>query len=229
MGSFTTLKAADGQELQAYVALPEGAPIGGLVVVQEIFGVNESIRKVADSYAQDGFVAVAPAIFDRTEKGVELGYEGPDMQRAFGLMQKLNMDTVLLDVAAAFEEAKAKSGKDVGVIGFCYGGLTSWMAATRGETVKLKPACTVAYYPGGIGGAAAEEPVCPVMVHVGTADSHVGSDQIDAVRAAHPEVEIFTYAGAEHGFANDSRTSYDPEAAKIARERSLEFLKANIA
>ena len=229
MGSFTTLKAADGHELQAYVAMPEGTPVGGLVVVQEIFGVNQSIRDVADSYAKDGFVAVAPAIFDRYERDVELGYDQADMQKAFALYGKLNPDTVLLDVAAAFGEAKEKSGKDVGVMGFCYGGLTSWLSATRGETVKIQPACTVGYYAGGVGSVAKEEPVCPVMLHFGLADSHIGQEQVEAVRSAHPEVQIFLYEGAEHGFGNHMRSSFNPEAAKIARERTLAFLKENIA
>jgi carboxymethylenebutenolidase len=229
MGSFTTLNAADGHELQAYVAMPVGEPIGGLVVVQEIFGVNQSIRDVADSYAADGFVAVAPAIFDRYERNLELGYEGEDLQKAFALYGQLNPDTVLLDVAAAFDEAKAKSGKDVGVVGFCYGGLTSWLAATRGETVKMQPACTVGYYAGGIGKVATEEPVCPVMLHFGSADSHIGLEQVEAVRTAHPEVTIYLYEGAEHAFANHRRTSFNPEAASLARERTLAFLKENIA
>lgn len=229
MGSFKTLKATDGHELQAYVAIPEGPPVGGLVVIQEIFGVNASIRKVADAYAKDGFVAVAPSIFDRTEKGVELTYEDEDLKKAYALMQKLNSDTVLLDVAAAFEEAKAKSGKDVGVIGFCYGGFMSWLAATRGEDLKMQPACTIGYYPGGIDKVATEDPSCPVMLHIGGADTHIGPEQIKPVRLAHPEVEIHIYDGAEHGFANDMRASFNPEAAKLARERTLGFLKTHIA
>jgi carboxymethylenebutenolidase len=229
MGSFTTVKAADGHELKAYVAMPEGTPIGGLVVVQEIFGVNESIRSVADSYAKDGFVAVAPAIFDRFERDVELGYTGDDLKKAFDFYGKLNLDITLLDVAAAFHEAKARSGKDVAVLGFCYGGLTSWVAATRGNTVGIEPACTVGYYAGGVGNLAKEDPSCPVLLHFGGADSHIGSDQIDAVRTAHPEVEIHLYDGAGHGFANAWRAESNPEAAKLARERSLAFLKANLA
>ncbi|NYF80163.1 dienelactone hydrolase family protein [Granulicella arctica] len=229
MGSFTTVKAADGHELQAYVATPEGTPVGGLVVVQEIFGVNKSIRGVADAYAKDGFVAVAPAIFDRYERDLELGYEGEDMKKAYELYGKLNPDTVLLDVAAAFEEAKARSGKDVGVLGFCFGGRMSWLAATRGEMVKIQPACTVGYYAGGVGNVATEEPSCPVLLHFGGADTHIGSDQIEAVRTAHPEVEIHLYEGALHGFANEMRAEYDQEAAKLARERSLTFLKTHIA
>jgi carboxymethylenebutenolidase len=229
MGNFTALKAADGHELQAYVAMPAGAAIGGLVVVQEIFGVNQSIRDVAESYAKEGFVAVAPAIFDRYERGVELGYDGGDMQKAVGLYGKLNPDTVLLDIAAAYEEAKSKSGKDVAVMGFCYGGLTSWLGATRGETFEMQPACTIGYYAGGIGSVAAEEPSCPVLLHFGGADSHIGPEQVEAVREAHPEVEVYMYSGAEHGFANHMRPSFNADAAKLAGERTLAFLRANLA
>ena len=110
----------------------------------------------------------------------------------------------LLDVAAAFAEAKKEQGS-VAVVGFCFGGLMSWLAATRGEDLMMQPACTVAYYPGGVGGVAKEEPSCPVMVHIGESDSHIGTDQVEAVRAAHPEVQVFMYPGAEHGFAGSDR------------------------
>jgi carboxymethylenebutenolidase len=205
-----------------------GEPIGALVVIQEIFGVNPSIQSVADSYAKDGFVAVAPAIFDRIEKGVFLGYGPEDMKKAYSLYPQLDGDKALLDIAAAYEYAQG-TGKGVGVLGFCYGGLMSWLSATRGENVKMQPACCVGYYAGGIGKFAAEEPSCPVLLHFGAADDHIGKDQIDAVRTAHPDVEIYLYEGAGHAFANPDRPSYVAEAAKLARERSLEFLKGNIA
>jgi carboxymethylenebutenolidase len=228
MSEWVKLTATDGHELSAYVAKPEGEVIGALVVVQEIFGVNAHIRSVADGYAKDGFIVLAPALFDRIEKSVELKYEGEDMQKAFGFYQKLNPDTALLDVAAAFEHLKAE-GKGIGVIGYCYGGFMSWLSATRGESFKMQPACCVGYYAGGIGNVAKEEPSCPVMLHFGGNDSHIGPEQVDAVRSAHPEVEIFVYEGAEHGFNCDARSSYNPEAAKLARQRSLEFLKTHIA
>jgi carboxymethylenebutenolidase len=200
-----------------------------LVVIQEIFGVNPSIQSVADSYAKDGFVAIAPAIFDRIEKGVILGYGPEDMNKAFAqYYPQLNPKTALLDIAAAYEYAQG-TGKGVGVLGFCYGGLMSWLSATRGEDVKMQPACCVGYYAGGIGKFAAEEPSCPVLLHFGAADDHIGQEQVEAVRAAHPEVEIYLYEGAGHAFANPDRPSYVAEAAKLARERSLEFLKGNIA
>jgi carboxymethylenebutenolidase len=228
MSEWVQLKAADGHELSAYVARPDGEPLGALVVVQEIFGVNAHIRGVADGYAKDGFLVIAPALFDRFEKGVELKYEGEDMQKAFGFYQKLNPETALLDVAAAFRHVKAEDIK-AGVIGYCYGGFMSWLSATRGLAAGMAPACTVGYYAGGIGNVAAEQPSCPVLLHFGGSDTHIGPEQIDAVRSAHPDVKIYVYDDAEHGFNCDARSSYNPEAAKLARERSLEFLKSHIA
>jgi carboxymethylenebutenolidase len=228
MSEWVNLTASDGHELSAYVAKPEAEAIGALIVIQEIFGVNQSIRNVADSYAKDGFVAIAPALFDRFGKGIELTYEGEDMKKAFELYGKLNPDIQLLDIAAAYEFLKA-TGKGIGVIAFCYGGLLSWLTATRGEDLKMQPACAVGYYAGGIGKVAAEEPSCPVQLHFGAADDHIGADQVDAVRSAHPEVEIFLYEGAGHAFANEARSSFVPAAADLARKRSLEFLKTHIA
>jgi carboxymethylenebutenolidase len=229
MSEWVQLKAADGHELSAYVATPEGKTVGALVVVQEIFGVNAHIRSVADGYAKDGFVVIAPALFDRYEKGVELKYEGEDMKRAFEFYQKLNPETALLDVAASFKHVAAE-GTKVGVIGYCYGGFMSWLSATRGPSAGMTPGCTVGYYAGGIGSVAAEQPSCPVMLHFGGKDTHIGPEQIDAVRAQnYPDVTIYVYDEAEHGFNCDARGSYNPEAAKLARERSLEFLKKNLA
>lgn len=228
MGQFQKLTASDGHVLDAYVATPEGTPIGGLVVVQEIFGVNAHIRRVADGYAKDGFLVVAPAIFDRIEKNVELAYEGEDWPKAVGYMQKLDPSTVLKDVAAAFEYAKQNTGKAVSVVGYCYGGFTSWLSATRGASVGIAPACCVGYYPGGVGTVATEQPTCPVMLHFGAEDTHIGPEQIEAVRNAHPDVTIYVYEGAEHGFNCDARSSYNPASAALARERSLAFLKAHL-
>jgi carboxymethylenebutenolidase len=228
MGEWTRLKADDGHELGAYVAKPAGEAIGALVVVQEIFGVNPSIRGVADEYAREGFLAIAPALFDRFEPNLELGYGEADMKKAFALYPKLDPNVSLLDIAAAFHHVK-DAGHATGVMGFCYGGLTAWLSAVRGENVRMQPDCCVGYYAGGIGKFAAEEPVCPVMLHFGSADDHIGRDQIDAVRTAHPEVEIYLYEGVGHAFANPDRPSYNAAAAKLAHERSLKFLKANLA
>jgi carboxymethylenebutenolidase len=228
MSEWVNLKAGDGHELQGYVATPEGEAIGALIVVQEIFGVNPSIQAVADSYAKSGFLAIAPALFDRFERGLQLGYEGEDRAKAFDLYGKLNPDTQLLDIAAAYEYLRA-SGKGIAVVGFCYGGLLAWLSATRGEELKMQPACCVGYYAGGIGKVAAEEPVCPVLLHFGADDSHIGADQLDAVRAAHPEVEICVYEGAGHAFANPDRVDYVAKAANLADARTLKFLQENVA
>jgi len=228
MSEQVKLKAQDGHELAAYVARPTGESRGAVVLIQEIFGINSHIRSVADGYAKEGYTTIAPALFDRTERGVELKYEGEDMQKAFALMQKLNPDTALLDVAAAFKHVQSENPAGIGVVGFCYGGLMSWLSATRGEQAGMKPNCCIAYYPGGIGNVVKEQPSCPVMVHVGLADTHIGQEQIDAVRQAHPEVQVFTYEGAGHGFNRIHEASYYEPAAKLAYQRTLDFLKSNI-
>ena len=228
MGDWIKLKADDGHELGAYVATPAREAIAAIVVVQEIFGVNKSIRNVADDYAREGFLAIAPAIFDRYERDLELGYGEADMKKAFGIYPNLDPKIQLLDIAAAFHHAK-QMDKPTGVLGFCYGGLISWLSATRGEDFKMQPDCCVGYYAGGIGKVAAEQPVCPVMLHFGADDTHLGKDQVDAVRNAHPEVDIFLYDGVGHAFANPDRPSYNAAAAAVARKRSVAFLKENLA
>jgi len=223
MSEHVTLKAADGHELGAYVARPKGDPIAGLVVVQEIFGVNAHIRSVADGYAKDGFLAVAPALFDRIERGVELGYEGADMQRALSFVPKLDIEKSSADVAAAFEFAASATGKKVGVVGYCFGGTLAWLAAAR-----LKPAAAVGYYGGYIAKFAAEKLSAPTMLHFGKQDAHIPAEDVEKVHTAHPEVEIYWY-DAGHGFNCDARASYDKASAELARQRSLSFLKKHLA
>jgi carboxymethylenebutenolidase len=222
MGEHTTLKSADGHEFGAYVARPEDEPIAGLVVIQEIFGVNAHIRSVADGYAKDGFVAVAPALFDRIERNVELGYEGVDVQKAMSFIPLLNVDNAVTDIAAALEFAKSASGKEAGVVGYCFGGTLAWLAATR-----LHPGAAVGYYGGRIGNYAAENPSAPVMLHFGKKDTHIPAAEVEKVHAAHREVEIFWY-DAGHAFNCEPRPSYNPGAAHDARARSLSFLKKHL-
>jgi carboxymethylenebutenolidase len=222
MSEHVKLEAGDGHELDAYVAHPEGGPIAGLVVVQEIFGVNRHIRSVADGYAKDGFLAVAPALFDRYERGLELGYEGEDMQKAMSLISGLNLDDALKDTAAAVEYARKQTGKKTGVIGYCFGGSIAWLAAAR-----LGVNAAVGYYGGHIAKFADEHPKSPIMLHFGKLDQHIPKESIDAVQAANPEVPIFWY-DAGHGFNCNDRASYNAEAAKLAKERSLEFLKKHL-
>jgi len=222
MGEYVTLTALDGHKLGAYVARPDGDPIAGLVVVQEIFGVNAHIRSVADGYAKDGFLAIAPALFDRIQPGVELKYEGEDFKTGMSLAQKLVPDLSLADIAAASDFVCSSTGKKVGIIGYCYGGTMAWLAATR-----LHPEAAVGYYGGQIAKHIDEEPAVPVMLHFGRQDNHIPAADVEKIQAAHPEVEIYWY-DAGHGFNCDARASFNAPSAKEARERSLQFLKKHL-
>jgi carboxymethylenebutenolidase len=224
MGEHVTLRAMDGFELDGYVARPAGEPIAGLVVVQEAFGVNAHIRSVTDEWAQDGFLAVAPALFDRVERGVELGYTGEDLQKGVSLIRRGNPEDRVRDLAAALDYARKESGKKAGVIGYCLGGSMAWLAATR-----LDPSAAVGYYGGQILAYAGEQPKAPIILHFGLKDDHIPKEQVDAkVGAAHPEIPVYWY-DAGHGFNCTPRASYNAEAAKLARERSLEFLQEKLA
>ena len=216
MGEQVSLTAADGHELAAYVARPEGPAKGGLVVVQEIFGVNAHIRAVADGFARDGYLAVAPALFDRIRPGIELGYEADDVAEGRALRPQVSWEATMHDVAAAMGLA-AEAGK-VGVIGYCWGGSVAWLAACR-----LSPAAAVCYYGGHIHEFRDEKPACPVMFHFGEEDAGIPLGQARAVHDAHPDAAFFTYP-AGHGFNCDLRGSYHAESAALARQRSLEFL-----
>jgi carboxymethylenebutenolidase len=218
MGHHIELTAADGHRLSAYLAEPQVKPRGGIVVVQEIFGVTRHIRAVADEYAAAGFLAVAPALFDRVERGVDLPYT--DMQKGSGYVKALNNDQVLLDVQAAVERASA-AGK-VGVVGYCWGGTIAYLAAAR-----LKIAAAVAYYGGGIHNHTAEKPRVPVMFHFGEKDAHIPRSAVEGIRAAYPEGTYHLYP-AGHGFNCTDRASFEPESAKLALQRSLEFLHRHI-
>lgn len=224
MSEHVQLRARDDHEFDAYVAHPEGQPIAGLVVVQEAFGVNSHIRSVTDGWAKDGFLAVAPALFDRVQRSVEFGYNAEEMQKGMALVRRGDTADRVKDLAAAIDYARRKTGKKVGVIGYCLGGSMAWLAATR-----LHPDAAVGYYGGQIVTYAGEKPKAPILLHFGKEDTHIPKEQIDSkVAAAHPEVGIFWYEGAGHGFNTSDRASYNPAAAKLARERSLEFLKEHL-
>lgn len=217
------LTASDGHQLDGYVARPADEPIAGLVVIQEIFGVNQHIRSVADSYARDGFLAVAPALFDRVQRGVELPYDGPEAKRGMEIRQKLTIEDAVKDVDAALQYVRQQTGKKSGVIGYCFGGLLAWLSATR-----LNPDVAVGYYAGGIGNFASEDPHAAVQLHFGRLDTHISAEQVNKVKDAHPEVEIHWYENAGHGFNCDMRSSYNPEAATLARSRALAFLQQHL-
>jgi carboxymethylenebutenolidase len=215
MHSFISLTAADGHALSAWLSKPAGTPKGAIVVLQEIFGVNSHIRDVTDRFAAEGYLAIAPALFDRVQKGFECGYGADDRQTAIGLMGKIQIDKALLDIDAAIGEVK-QAGQ-VGIVGFCFGGLLSWLSACR-----LKPNAAVAYYGGRIDQFKDEHPRCPVMAHFGRKDAHIPLTAVDSFQAAHPELPIHLY-DADHGFSCDQRPSFDPAAHQLAWSRTLEF------
>ncbi|HEX9647400.1 MAG TPA: dienelactone hydrolase family protein [Alphaproteobacteria bacterium] len=222
-GKFVELNAADDHRYQAYhvEAGGEHGRRGGLVVVQEIFGVNSHVRSVADGFAAQGYEVYAPAVFDRVERHVELGYTDQDIERGFALKEKCDMTGVLLDVQAPIATMRPEG--TVGIVGYCWGGLISWMAACR--TIGLSGA--VCYYGGGIAQNLAHKPRCPVLMHFGSRDKHISAADVDAVRAAQPGVEILVY-DADHGFNCDQRGSYDAPSAKQALERTLAFFRAHV-
>jgi len=223
MGTHIELTAADGHRLAAYRADPAGKPRGALVVVQEIFGVNSHIRGVADGYAADGYVAIAPALFDRTERGVEIGYSQPEIDRGRAIMQKLSMDNALKDVAAAAAFAAAATGKSVGIVGYCWGGTVAWVASAKLDGL----ACSAPYYGGGILANKDLKPRCPVLLHFGETDHAIPIGDVRAWLGARPELAAHVYA-AGHGFNCDQRGSYHADSAKLARSRTLEFFRKHL-
>jgi carboxymethylenebutenolidase len=215
MGLDVELTAADGHRLSAYLAEPAGKPRGGIVVIQEIFGITRHIRAVADQYAAAGFLTAAPALFDRVERNVDVPYT--DMQTGFGYVKALNTDQVMLDIQAGIDRVASATGK-VGVVGYCWGGSMAYLAAAR-----LKIAAAVAYYGGGIHNHTAEQPRAPVMFHFGENDAHIPLSAVEQIKAAYPQGSYHLYP-AGHGFNCTDRASFDAACAKLALERSLEFL-----
>jgi carboxymethylenebutenolidase len=224
VGKSIQLTAKDGHVFGAYVAEPPGKPRGGLVVIQEIFGVNAHIRWVADGYAADGYYVVAPALFDRTERDVEIGYEAADRDKGIALRRALNDDQVLLDIEASVQAAQ--SGGKVGIVGFCFGGSMAWLSAARVPGL----AASVGYYGGQIAGMLDEKPQCPVMLHFGELDASIPLADAEKVKTTLESsgTPVFIYAGAGHAFNRYGNQAWHEESATLARERTLAFLRENV-
>jgi len=214
------LLAGDGIHLSAYVAKPQGRPRGAIVVVQEIFGVNSHIRRVAEQYAAEGYVAVAPAMFDRLQKGVDLGYDAASVQSGVALMMKASNDGVIADLNAAIG-AVAHAGA-VGMVGYCWGGRITYLAGCRTNI-----AAGVAYYGGGITQLLPATPRCPMMFHFGEHDAHIPPADVGKIRAAFPQGVYHLYP-AGHGFNCSDRADFDAASARLAFERSIEFFRKHI-
>ncbi len=215
------LTAADGHRLSAYRAGPQDAK-RALVVVQEIFGVNRHMRHVSDVFAQAGYAVVCPALFDRAERNVELGYEQADIQQGLALRAKIAPEQVLADIEAA--AAALPKGAKRGIVGYCWGGTVAWWGATRSASFNAA-SC---WYGGGIAAAKDETPRCPVQMHFGEVDQSIPMTDVEAIRAAQPGVEIFVYRGAGHGFGCEERGSYKPDDAALAHKRTLEFFARHL-
>ncbi len=222
MGQPIKLEASDGVEIGAWRAYPVGAPRGGVVVIsQEIMGVNHHIRTVADLYAAQGYLAIAPAVFDRVEPEFEVGYDGPSTQRGMAVVGKMYFDKALLDIAAAIDIAQS-AGK-VGIVGYCFGGTMAWLAAGRLPGV----AAASCYYGGRIVALKDETPRAPAILHFGALDDHIPLAGVRQFEAAHPGLPVYVY-DAGHGFNCDERGSYDAASAALARTRTLELFGRNV-
>ena len=229
MGQFIHLTSADGFAVPAYVAQPPGNAKAAIVVIQEIFGVNSHIQAVTDRFAAQGYLAIAPAMFERVTPGVNLGYQPDDMTAGMGLKaaaSDLPIPGVMQDIQAAIDYVARQTGGKVGVIGFCWGGLLTWQAACTLKGISA----AAPYYGGGMTAPSeiARQPKCPVMAHFGEKDHYIPMDGVRSFAAAHPEVAVHTY-DADHGFNCDQRGSFNEAAATLARARTLAFFAEKLA
>jgi carboxymethylenebutenolidase len=220
MGEMTTLMARDGHEFNAWLCPATGAPRGAIVIAQEIFGVNRHIRGVADGFAADGYLTIAPCLYDRVRRGIELGYSEKETQEGRGYRLQIPKEKTLADLAASVNVVK-HSGR-VAVIGYCWGGTLAYLSAC-----DLPVSCAVAYYGGQIKDHLDKRPKRPVMYHFGDRDPYIPASDVEKIRAADPNGTFHVYP-ADHGFNCEERGSYDAASAQLARERTLAFLVAQL-
>ena len=229
MSETVQLKAQDGVNCPAYVARPAAKSQGAVVVLQEIFGVNSHIRSLADGFAEQGYLAIAPHAFQRVQPGLELGYDAQDVAQGRVLkaaVEALPAPGVMADIASAIAFCAENTGGKVAVVGYCWGGLLVWRSACTLPGLSA----AIAYYGGGMTAPAEaqRQSLCPVLCHFGELDHAIPMDGVTAFARAQPKVEIHTYA-AQHGFNCDQRGAYDAAAAALARERTLGFLANHLA
>lgn len=222
MGQDIKLKASDGFQLGGYRAEPAGAPKGAVVVIQEIFGVNHHIRSVCDRLAAAGYVAVAPSIFDRIEPNFQSGYSPDEVAVARKFVANPDYPAMLLDTQAAIDAVKNVG--PVGIIGFCLGGSVAYAAATKLSGLSA----AIGYYGGAVVRSADDKPKVPTQLHFGEKDAGIPLSDVDTIKAKRPDVEVYVYPGAQHGFNCDERASYDKASADIAWPRSLDFFAKHL-
>lgn len=218
--SHLQLRASDGHTFSAYLVKPEGAARGAVVVIQEVFGVTGHIERVAEQYAAQGYLAIAPALFDRQERGVNLPYDEAGVAKGIQLMNNADRAGLIADLNATID-AVSHAGP-VGMVGFCWGGAVTYIAACRTNI-----AAAVVYYGGGIANMLDETPRCPTLFHFGDRDAHIPLADVERIRAAFPQGQYHVYA-ADHGFNCTDRSSYDAAAAHLALGRTLEFFRQHL-
>jgi carboxymethylenebutenolidase len=216
------LTAADSFKLGGYRADPAGKPKGAVVVIQEIFGVNKNIRSTCDEFAALGYVAIAPALFDRTKRDFESGYSPDEVTEARKFLANPDIGAMLRDTQAAIDEVKAAG--PVGIVGFCLGGSIAFLAACRLNGLSA----AAGYYGGMIAKNADEKPKCPVMLHFGATDPSIPLTDVETIKQKRPEMEVFVYDAAGHAFSNSDRPNYHKPSAEIAGKRTQEFLAKNL-
>ncbi len=214
------LTAADGHRFEAFEAGNVNAP-RCLVVVQEIFGVNAHMRLVSERLAGFGYRVLSPALFDRVERNAELGYAPEDMKKGVALRSQIADEAVLADIEAT---AAALGDRPIGIIGYCWGGSLAWVGATQTERFKA----AIGWYGGQIVKTKDAAPNCPVQLHFGEVDAGIPLSDVEAIKAAHPEIPVFVYPGAQHGFGCEARPSYSPKDAELAELRSLAFFAEHL-
>ena len=222
VGKDIKLTASDQFKLGAYRADPAATPKAAVVVIQEIFGVNHHIRSICDRLAHNGYVAVAPSIFDRTEPNFQSGYSPDEVAVARKFVASPDWAAMLRDTQAAIDAVQSVG--PVGIIGFCLGGSIAYAAATKLSGLKA----SVGYYGGAIVRFADDKPKVPTQLHFGEEDAGIPLSDVETIRAKRPDVEVFVYPGAQHGFSCDERPSYDKTSADIAWPRSLEFFAKHL-
>ena len=222
MGQTITLTASDGFKLGGYRAEPPSKPKAAIVVIQEIFGVNSHIRDICDRFAKEGYVAVAPAIFDRVEPNFQSGYSPDEVATARKFVANPDWAAMLRDTQAAIDSVKEIG--PVGIVGFCLGGSIAYGAATKADGLRA----AVGYYGGAIVRFADDKPQVPTLLHFGEKDTGISMADVDTIKSKRPDVEIQVYPGAQHGFNCDERASYDKPSSDLAWQRTLAFFSKHL-
>jgi carboxymethylenebutenolidase len=222
LGKHVSLTAADSFKLGGYRADPAGKPKGAVVVIQEIFGVNSHIRNLCDRFAQQGYVAIAPALFDRQQKDFQSGYSPEEVAEARKFIANPDWNVMLKDTQAAIDEVK--SAGPVAVVGYCMGGSIAFLAATRLGGIKA----AVCYYGGAIAKNADEKPKCPVQMHFGAKDQGIPLSDVESIKKKRPEAEVYIYDDAGHGFSCDERSAFHKSSAGLAWQRTQDFLATHM-